>query len=158
MDTAVRAEVILEEPEQESEEEEEGGVYVKGRVLMASPRVSMEEAEVPIITRTNATFEERILEATPEAAAPSELAPCDTCGRKFNLTVLERHVKVGHTISGGKWPSCDSSLPAPCTLHPAPCTLLPVLLHQLPIRLQVRGAQAGVRRGHRRGQAVPRLR
>ena len=101
MDTAVRAEVILEEPEQESEEEdEEDGVYVKGRVLMASPRVSLEEAEVPIITRTTATFEERILEANPEAAAPVELAPCDTCGRKFNLTVLERHVKVGHTISG----------------------------------------------------------
>ena len=32
--------------------------------------------------------------ANPEAAAPVELQPCDTCGRKFNPTALERHAKV----------------------------------------------------------------
>ena len=32
--------------------------------------------------------------ANPVAAAPVELAPCETCGRKFNPTALERHAKV----------------------------------------------------------------
>ena len=36
--------------------------------------------------------------ANPEAAAPVELQPCDTCGRKFNPTALERHAKVKHRL------------------------------------------------------------
>ena len=49
---------------------------------------------MPIMVRNNTSFEERIMAANPEAAAPVELQPCDTCGRKFNPTALERHAKV----------------------------------------------------------------
>ena len=44
--------------------------------------------------RGSTSFEERIMAANPVAATPVELAPCETCGRKFNPTALERHVKV----------------------------------------------------------------
>ena len=49
---------------------------------------------MPIMVRNSTSFEERIMAANPEAAAPVELQPCDTCGRKFNPTALERHAKV----------------------------------------------------------------
>ena len=31
---------------------------------------------------------------TPQAIAPIQLQPCDSCGRKFNLEALQRHIKV----------------------------------------------------------------
>ena len=49
---------------------------------------------MPIMVQNTTSFEERIMAANPEAAAPVELQPCDTCGRKFNPTALERHAKV----------------------------------------------------------------
>ena len=49
---------------------------------------------MPIMVRNTTSFEERIMAANPEAATPVELQPCDTCGRKFNPTALERHAKV----------------------------------------------------------------
>ena len=52
---------------------------------------------MPILVRNSTSFEERIMAANPEAAAPVELQPCDTCGRKFNPTALERHAKVRST-------------------------------------------------------------
>ena len=48
------------------------------------------------MVRNTTSFEERIMAANPEAAAPVELQPCDTCGRKFNPTALDRHAKVKH--------------------------------------------------------------
>ena len=49
--------------------------------------------------RNTASFEERILEASPDAAVPLELTPCDICGRKFNPQALERHTKVTNNLS-----------------------------------------------------------
>ena len=54
----------------------------------------MANFQMPIMVRNTTSFEERIMAANPEAAAPVELQPCDTCGRKFNPTALERHAKV----------------------------------------------------------------
>jgi len=64
------------------------------RIMYPSPRVSIEDNEAPIIVRNNINFEERVLEASPEASIPMELSPCDVCGRKFNQLALQRHVKV----------------------------------------------------------------
>ena len=108
---------IAEEGEVEyiSDEDEEEHGYQTDRIILPSPRVSVEEHEVgfssqrniisavtaltvnfqmPILVRNSTSFEERIMAANPEAAAPVELQPCDTCGRKFNPTALERHAKV----------------------------------------------------------------
>ena len=99
VDTALRRDSIPEEPEEEFSEEEDGH-YVTDRIIIPSPRVSVEERELPILVRSAASFEERIVAANPEAAAPVELSPCDTCGRKFNPSALERHVKVRRWLRG----------------------------------------------------------
>ena len=95
----------------DDDEEEQANRYQTDRIILPSPRVSVEEREVgflqkvptgykvfifqmPIMVRNSTSFEERIMAANPEAAAPVELQPCDTCGRKFNPTALERHAKV----------------------------------------------------------------
>merc|ERR1719295_644366 len=101
-ETAVQGEPIAEEGEEEAEyiisdddeEAEQANRYQTDRIILPSPRVSVEEREMPIMVRNTTSFEERIMTANPEAAAPVELQPCDTCGRKFNPTALERHAKI----------------------------------------------------------------
>jgi len=84
VDSTARAEVILEEPEEdeafgkddeeeEDDEDDSEGEFKKERIT---------------------SFEERMLAANPEAIAPIQLQPCDSCGRKFNLEALQRHIKV----------------------------------------------------------------
>ena len=66
------------------------------KIIIPSPKVSItEENDIPIVVNNTASFEERILAASPEAQVYQELQQCDTCGRKFNPTALERHIKVG---------------------------------------------------------------
>jgi len=95
LDTITHDDVIQEEPEELSEEEyypEDNAC--EDKIIIPSPKVSIDENDIPIIVRNTASFEERILEASPDASVPLELAPCDICGRKFNPQALERHTKV----------------------------------------------------------------
>ena len=45
-----------------------------------------------------ASFEEKILQASPDVIEV-QLLPCDICGRKFNSSALERHIKVFFSLS-----------------------------------------------------------
>eukprot|EP00092_Neocalanus_flemingeri_P003451 GFUD01003700.1.p1 GENE.GFUD01003700.1~~GFUD01003700.1.p1 ORF type:complete len:675 (-),score=150.66 GFUD01003700.1:636-2660(-) len=95
LDTITHDDVIQEEPEELSDAE-----YYheysnsEDKVIIPSPKVSIDENDIPIIVRNRSSFEERILEASPDASIPLELTPCDICGRKFNPQALERHTKV----------------------------------------------------------------
>ena len=95
LDTITHDDVIQEEPEELSEEEyyPEDNTS-EDKIIIPSPKVSIDENDIPIIVRNRASFEERILEASPDASVPLELTPCDICGRKFNPQALERHTKV----------------------------------------------------------------
>ena len=95
LDTITHDDVIQEEPEELSDEDCYPNNDISGdKIIIPSPKVSIDENDIPIIVRNTASFEERILEASPDAALPLELAPCDICGRKFNPQALERHIKV----------------------------------------------------------------
>ena len=65
-------------------EEEPDDMSSKDKIIIPSPKVSIDENDIPIIVRNTASFEERILEASPDAAVPLELTPCDICVRKLN--------------------------------------------------------------------------
>ena len=103
-----RGEAIPEAEDEAYSDGEEEGRYTRDRIMMPSPRVSLdriilpsprvsvEERELPILAKQDISFEERLMAANPEATAAVELSPCDTCGRKFNPTSLEKHVKVRH--------------------------------------------------------------
>eukprot|EP00090_Calanus_glacialis_P046676 TRINITY_DN9282_c0_g1_i1.p1 TRINITY_DN9282_c0_g1~~TRINITY_DN9282_c0_g1_i1.p1 ORF type:complete len:677 (+),score=131.32 TRINITY_DN9282_c0_g1_i1:45-2075(+) len=95
LDTITHDDVIQEEPEELSDEEyyHEDNT-LEDKIIIPSPKVSMDENDIPIIVRNRSSFEERILEASPDASVPLELTPCDICGRKFNPQALERHTKV----------------------------------------------------------------
>jgi len=95
LDTITHDDVIQEEPEELSDEEYyHEDTNSEDKVIIPSPKVSIDENDIPIIVRNKSSFEERILEASPDAAVPLELTPCDICGRKFNPQALERHTKV----------------------------------------------------------------
>jgi len=95
VDTITHDDVIQEEPEELSEDEYyPEDMPSEDKIIIPSPKVSIDENDIPIIVRNTASFEERILEASPDAAVPLELTPCDICGRKFNPQALERHTKV----------------------------------------------------------------
>ena len=83
VDTITHNDVIQEDPEELSEEEPDD-MSSKDKIIIPSPKVSIDENDIPIIVRNTASFEERILEAIPDAAAPLELTPCDICVRKLN--------------------------------------------------------------------------
>ena len=71
-------------------------ITTEEKIIIPSPKVSItEENDIPIVVNNKTSFEERILAASPEAQVYQELQQCDTCGRKFNPTALERHIKVG---------------------------------------------------------------
>lgn len=97
VDTVTRDDVIEEEPEEFSDDDyyHEDNISEE-KIIIPSPKVSItDESDIPIIVRARGTsFEERILEASPEAGEPLELQPCEICGRKFNPQALERHIKV----------------------------------------------------------------
>merc|ERR1719350_89939 len=95
LDTITHDDVIQEEPEELSDEEyyHEDNT-LEDKIIIPSPKVSIDENDIPIIVRNRSSFEERILEASPDASVPLELTPCDICGRKFNPQALERHTKV----------------------------------------------------------------
>ena len=100
VDTITHDDVIQEEPEEFSEEEYyPEDMPSEDKIIIPSPKVSIDENDIPIIVRNTASFEERILEASPDAAVPLELTPCDICGRKFNPQALERHTKVTNNLS-----------------------------------------------------------
>ena len=100
VDTITHDDVIQEEPEELSEDEYyPEDMPSEDKIIIPSPKVSIDENDIPIIVRNTASFEERILEASPDAAVPLELTPCDICGRKFNPQALERHTKVTNNIS-----------------------------------------------------------
>lgn len=88
-----------EEPEDLYDEydgfDDEDDFEFQEKIIIPSPKVSItEENDIPIIVNNTASFEERILAASPEAQVYQELVQCDTCGRKFNPTALARHTKV----------------------------------------------------------------
>ena len=100
VDTITHDDVIQEEPEELSEDEYyPEDMPSEDKIIIPSPKVSIDENDIPIIVRNTASFEERILEASPDAAVPLELTPCDICGRKFNPQALERHTKVTNNLS-----------------------------------------------------------
>ena len=85
VDTITHDDVIQEEPEEFSEEEYyPEDMPSEDKIIIPSPKVSIDENDIPIIVRNTASFEERILEASPDAAVPLELTPCDICVRKLN--------------------------------------------------------------------------
>ena len=79
----------------------DGAGAVQGEV----EKVSFDDNDIPIIVNSSASFEERVLEASPDATATLRLVPCDNCGRKFNKESSERHMKVNlcKTIIGLDW-------------------------------------------------------
>ena len=71
-------------------------INTEEKIIIPSPKVSItEENDIPIVVNHKTSFEERILAASPEAQVYQELVQCEICGRKFNPTALERHIKVG---------------------------------------------------------------
>ena len=99
-DDTVGVEVIQEEVEEDmseessNQEEENVEEVFQEKIIIPSPKVSFDDNDIPIIVNSSASFEERVLEASPDATATLCLVPCDNCGRKFNEESLERHIKV----------------------------------------------------------------
>ena len=98
VDTITHDDIIEEEPEDvddlenDSEAEQDEFEYQE-KIIIPSPKVSIDENDIPIIVNNKASFEEKILQASPDVIEV-QLLPCDICGRKFNPSALERHIKV----------------------------------------------------------------
>ena len=98
VDTITHDDIIEEEPEDvydlenDSEAEQDEFEYQE-KIIIPSPKVSIDENDIPIIVNNKESFEEKILQASPDVIEV-QLLPCDICGRKFNPSALERHIKV----------------------------------------------------------------